>query len=327
MITIQRILPLIILAAMAMHGCSSDEKATPITETIEGPTITGVSPSTGPTEGGTEITLTGTLFSPGATVHFGTEPSPVVTFVSSTMLEAEAPAHAAGTVDVMLTNPNGHSATLTSAFTFNAPPSISYSLAAESMLWVGESITFTVTATDPEGDLVSLELISPPPNCIMTPIQSAASPATATVNFLVPSSWGGYRQFLFDARDSALPGRRTRSSLPVQIVGDVSSSGIVIADVTGDGVLDTIGTSSRANVLAIESAGAIYVWAGATSPSSTPTAILTVPWPTRDDYLGAISGQGILCADVTGDREGSRGMDNSRKGGTARPDIDGSRIR
>jgi hypothetical protein len=83
------------------------------------PTLTTVSPPSGPIDGGTLVTLNGENFATGATAAFGgtacTEP-----FVNTPRrMTCRTPAHAVGAVDVTLTNPDGQSATLTGAFTFN----------------------------------------------------------------------------------------------------------------------------------------------------------------------------------------------------------------
>jgi hypothetical protein len=76
------------------------------------PTITGISPSSGPTEGGTTVIITGTGFTEDATVLFGTSAATMVTFVSETNITAVAPSAAtAGTVDVSVTTPAGTSVT------------------------------------------------------------------------------------------------------------------------------------------------------------------------------------------------------------------------
>ena len=49
-------------------------------------------------------------------------PPRTLAFVNSTTLTATTPAHAAGTVNVVVTNPDAQSGTLTNGFTFNAPP-------------------------------------------------------------------------------------------------------------------------------------------------------------------------------------------------------------
>lgn len=74
------------------------------------PAITSVSPTSGPTGGGTTVTINGNGFAPGTTVKFGATASGPVTFVSPNQIKAVAPAHAAGTVDVTATTGGGTSA-------------------------------------------------------------------------------------------------------------------------------------------------------------------------------------------------------------------------
>lgn len=82
------------------------------------PTVTAVSPNSGSTSGGTAVTITGTNFVSGATVTFGGTAATNVTVVSSTSLTATTPAHAAGAVNVVVTDSNG-SGTLTNGFTYS----------------------------------------------------------------------------------------------------------------------------------------------------------------------------------------------------------------
>ena len=84
------------------------------------PTLTSVTPSSGPSTGGTVITLTGTNFVSGATVSVGGTAATAVTFVSATQVRATTPAGTAGARDVQITNPSGQSATRTGAFTYTS---------------------------------------------------------------------------------------------------------------------------------------------------------------------------------------------------------------
>lgn len=69
------------------------------------PTITGVSPQTGSSSGGTMVTITGTGFSSDMAVVFGKGQSALqVTYVSSTELQALSPPHDPGVVDVGVGN-------------------------------------------------------------------------------------------------------------------------------------------------------------------------------------------------------------------------------
>ncbi|HYU31849.1 MAG TPA: IPT/TIG domain-containing protein [Thermoanaerobaculia bacterium] len=88
-------------------------------------TVSQTSPNHGLASGGTPVTITGSGFQNGATVTFGGTASPSVTFNNSTQLTATTPAHAAGQVNVVVTNPDTSSGTGTNAFTFDSIPSIS----------------------------------------------------------------------------------------------------------------------------------------------------------------------------------------------------------
>ena len=80
--------------------------------------VTSVSPASGRTSGGTSVTTAGTGFQSGATVTFGGNAAMNVTVVSGTSISATTPPHAAGTVNVTVTNPNGQSATLVNGYTY-----------------------------------------------------------------------------------------------------------------------------------------------------------------------------------------------------------------
>ncbi len=85
------------------------------------PTVTSVSPNSGTTAGGTSVNISGTNFSSGATITFGGGAATNVSVVNATTINAVTPAHAAGAVNVVVTNSNGLSGTLTSGFTYTAP--------------------------------------------------------------------------------------------------------------------------------------------------------------------------------------------------------------
>ena len=77
------------------------------------PSVTSISPATGPTSGGTVVTVNGANFVTGAdntTVSFGGNASTSVAVASTTQLTALAPAGAAGVADVRVTTTGGTSA-------------------------------------------------------------------------------------------------------------------------------------------------------------------------------------------------------------------------
>ena len=84
------------------------------------PTISSVSPTSGTTAGGTAVTISGTGFLSGATVSFGGTAATGVTVVNSTSIKASTPAHAAGAVNVVVTNPDAQTGTLTNGYTYTS---------------------------------------------------------------------------------------------------------------------------------------------------------------------------------------------------------------
>jgi uncharacterized repeat protein (TIGR03803 family) len=75
------------------------------------PVVTSISPQAGPTFGGTTVTISGTYLTGASAVSFGGTPASSFTVNSATQITATAPAEAAGTVDVTVTNPSGTSPT------------------------------------------------------------------------------------------------------------------------------------------------------------------------------------------------------------------------
>jgi hypothetical protein len=73
------------------------------------PTVTGLSPASGPTTGGTSVTITGTNLAGASAVAFGSAPATSFTVTSATSITATSPVGAAGTVDVTVTTLGGTS--------------------------------------------------------------------------------------------------------------------------------------------------------------------------------------------------------------------------
>lgn len=85
------------------------------------PTVSSVIPATGPTAGGTLVTINGSGFLSGATVTIGGAACSSVVRVNSTTITAVSPAGVAGARDVVVTNPDAQSTTLSGAFLFVSP--------------------------------------------------------------------------------------------------------------------------------------------------------------------------------------------------------------
>ena len=109
------------------------------------PTVSSVSANSGPAAGGTNVTITGTGFVATPTVTFGGTSATNVAFVNSTTITCTTPAHAAGAVDVVVTNPDTQTGTGTNAFTYVAAPTVSSVSANSGTTSGGTNVTITGT--------------------------------------------------------------------------------------------------------------------------------------------------------------------------------------
>ncbi|MUH52218.1 MAG: hypothetical protein F2789_13520, partial [Actinobacteria bacterium] len=121
-----------------------------VTASVAAPTVTALSPVSGPVAGGTVVTITGSGFVSGATtVKFGANAGTSVTFVSATSITAVAPAGVAGAVTVTATTTTGGTSTNATQFTYVAAPTVT-SLSPTSGPASGGTVV-TITGTNLTG--------------------------------------------------------------------------------------------------------------------------------------------------------------------------------
>ncbi len=99
------------------------------------PSVTSISPASGPTSGGTPVTITGNWFVTGATVTIGGAPATDVAVLGATSITAKTPAGTEGPRDVVVANADAGTTTLAGGFTYraetnNVPTLSEWSLAA-----------------------------------------------------------------------------------------------------------------------------------------------------------------------------------------------------
>jgi hypothetical protein len=111
---------------------------------VAAPTVTGVTPASGPTGGGTAITITGTSFVSGATVTVGGAAATSVAVVNATTITATTPAGSAGAATVAVTTAGG-TGSLASGFTYLAAPTVTGVTPASGPTGGGTAITITGT--------------------------------------------------------------------------------------------------------------------------------------------------------------------------------------
>ena len=110
------------------------------------PTVTGVSPGFGTATGGTAVVVTGTGFRSETAVTFGLTIAGTVTVNSDTQLTVTTPAHAAGQVDVTVTNTTGTSpVAIGDGYIYDATPTVTAVTPPAGTVGGGASVTITGT--------------------------------------------------------------------------------------------------------------------------------------------------------------------------------------
>lgn len=104
------------------------------------PLVSSCSPASGPTTGGQTITVNGSDFNSLCTASIGGI-SAAVAYLNPSSIILTTPAHAAGTVDVIVTNPDFQSSTLPASYTYAVPPSVSSCAPASGSTAGGQTIT------------------------------------------------------------------------------------------------------------------------------------------------------------------------------------------
>ncbi len=146
------------------------------------PTVAGVFPNSGPTAGGTTVTISGTNFLSGASVLFGTVSSPSVSVSSGSKILAVTPPNSAGAADVTVQDPGNLAAKLSAAFTYNSPSSGPPTIASVSPTSGPAGTEVTITGTNFESvSKVALGSTSASSVTFVSPTElEAAMPSVST---------------------------------------------------------------------------------------------------------------------------------------------------
>lgn len=116
------------------------------------PTVTSLAPNFGYTPGGNVVTITGTNFLTTTAVHFGTTAAGFVV-TSATTIDAVAPAHVAGQVNVFVTNTDGIS-------TVGAGSVYTYNTVGNWFAYVTAQISNNVTPIDLQTDTAQSPIVA-----------------------------------------------------------------------------------------------------------------------------------------------------------------------
>jgi len=113
---------------------------------IGSPIVTSVSPNSGPSRGGTTVTITGARFTGATSVNFGLTPVASFTVDSDTQITAISPSGSPGTVDITVETPVGTSSTSpTDQFTYLSTSTEIALAVFPNPAIVGQTVTLTAS--------------------------------------------------------------------------------------------------------------------------------------------------------------------------------------
>ena len=213
------------------------------------PMVSSVSPNGGSTAGGTAVTITGTNFSTGATVTFGTAAATNVVVVSATQITATTPAGSAGAVTVTVTV-SGKSGSLASGFTYSLPPTVTGVSPNAGSTGGGTAVTITgtnfaagATVTFGVAAATNVVVVSATQITATTPAGSAgAVTVTVTVGGLSGSLATGFTYAVIPAVSSVSPNSgSTAGGTAVTITGTNFAAGATV----------TFGGTAAANIVVV----------------------------------------------------------------------------
>ena len=190
-------------------------------DSLTQPSVTGVSPNVGPTGGGTSVTITGANLGSGATVSFGGVPASKVNVVSSTQLQATAPAQSAGAVHVTVMHGAASATSAEDLYAYGPPSTGSFT---PSSGITGTAVTITGTGFVP-GVKVGFGALASP----SVTIQSGTQLRAVVPNGAVPATVS-----VSDAQGSATS--TTRFTPTLSLTGFSPTSGPAGTLITIDGI-------------------------------------------------------------------------------------------
>lgn len=136
--------PILVLGIVALFGFVGCY--TPVS--VNFPVIDSLNPVSGPSKGGTLVTVKGENFESDTTINFDTTPATSVTVLDQNTLTAITPAHAPGTVDVTTLTGGRFEDTAHQAFTYFG---VTQLVTVPSQVGAGAT-QVSVTLTDPTSD-------------------------------------------------------------------------------------------------------------------------------------------------------------------------------
>jgi len=265
------------------------------------PTVSGVTPSSGPETGGTAVTITGKGFISGATVSFGSSPASSVTVNSASSITATSPA-GSGTTDVTVTTSSGISTTTPAdRFTYAEPQALAGGTPGTASVFSPGVLATPISPVVPPPELAVSGDVAPVSGTVLVRLPGAAG--FVPLSSLQQIPFGS----IIDAANgtvsvtSALPGggAQTGQFFSGEFILKQSRNGQVIAVLTGGNFSVCPTAKERSHVARSSSAHASgkhvvrKLWANAHGKFSTKgnyaaAAVQGTEWLTEDLCEGTL---------------------------------------
>ena len=270
--------------------------------------ITGVLPSNGPAAGGNAITILGNGFTMASVVYFGGVPSPSVSYLDSTILNAQVPA-GNGTVMVTVVNSdgstsagypytyNGTSSTTTTGLTISSiSPNVAASTGLTPVTIYGTGFTTPASVTFGGASAIAANVIS------ATQI-AATAPAGSVGNAPVVVTSGGQSVVFSGFSYGTTTSTTSSGSISVSSVSpsSVPAGGGITVQINGTGFASGATVSFGgyfANNPIVYSSGLISVITPA-GPSGSVPMVVTNPTGESAVYQNFLYGAGSTTTTVT----------------------------
>lgn len=280
------------------------------------PGITSVSPTSGPTNGGNTVVITGSDFVTGASVVVGNVVADSVVVKDLNHIQANFPAHTAGAANVSVTNPNQHTGALPNGYTYTATTGISFVQVQDVALGgTQSSISATYALAQNAGDLNVVVISWGDASALVASVKDSAG--NSYVPALSPIAANGLSQSIWYAKNVKAAAALSNK---VSVTFDVAATtpDLRILEYSGVDTINPVdgGHSASSTVAGIAADSGSFTTTFATdlviaavTPSTTTASagagFTTVNLPTSGDYVehqitqaaGTVDAQATLTSD------------------------------
>jgi hypothetical protein len=282
------------------------------------PTVTGVTPTTGPTTGGTSVTIAGTNLTNATTVEFGTATATIISDTAAQIVVTSPVVAVAGTVNVTVTTAGGTTAISTSdQYTYFVPQPVVYAVTPTAgptaggttvtisgfALGYASSVQFGSTAatllSDTESQIVVSDPAGAPGTVDVTVTTAGGTSATSTSDqftYVAPPAVSGLtptRGPIGGGTTVTITGTVLSNAtavdfgtLPATIVSDTSSQIVVISPATSTPGLVDVTVTTVGGTSAISDSDKFDYFI----PPPTVTGLTPAAGPTAGGTIVTISG-------------------------------------